>query len=180
MKIIGWIRLDDKAACGGTVAEASLTEKSHGLGYSFQGAAMSCNKGCKIVDGYPHAKLQNGKQRVIHGQRTSEGCALISTLNHINGIGNATGQNIADKFIKDAAGNLLEVFLPRPLSLCEFDQHVVFTDEDGAVLDEVHYQLTDTRGAVITGVTGPDGRTEIMGGDGSEVLLISLGPGEVR
>lgn len=39
MKIIGWIRYGDKAACGGVVVEASAVEISHGRGYTFQGAA---------------------------------------------------------------------------------------------------------------------------------------------
>lgn len=30
MKIIGWIRQSDKAACGGTVAEGLTTFTSHG------------------------------------------------------------------------------------------------------------------------------------------------------
>lgn len=174
MKIIGWIRLGDKASCGGVVAEGSSNEKSHGKGYAFQGAAMSCNKGCKIADGYAHAKLENGKQRVTHGQCTSGGCALISTLNNIDGIGNAGGTAVADAFVQDAEGKLMDLFLPRAPELCEYDQHIVFTDEDGALLDEVHYQLVDTRGAVITGVTGKDGRTEVMSGDRGEMLSFTL------
>lgn len=163
MKTIGWIRLGDKAACGGVVAEASSIETSHGRGYAFQGAAMDCKKGCKIADGYPNARLTNGRQRVTHGQRTSGGCALASTLNDIDGIGNAPGSRIADAFEQDAEGNLLEIFLPRPLASCTFDQHVVFVDEHGAALDDVHYRLADERGAVIAGVTANGGRTDAMG-----------------
>jgi uncharacterized Zn-binding protein involved in type VI secretion len=177
MKTIGWIRLGDKAACGGVVAEASSTETSHGKGYAFQGAAMDCKKGCKIADGHPHARLTNGKQRVTHGQRTSAGCALASTLNDVDGIGNASGGRIADAFGHDAEGNLLEIFLPRPLSLCAFDQHAVFVDEHGATLGDVNYQLADERGAVIAGVTGSDGRTDTMGGERAGTLTLSLGGG---
>lgn len=178
MKIIGWIRQDDKASCGGVVAEGSTTEKSHGKGYAFQGGAMRCDKGCTIVDGHAHARLENGKQRVTHGQSTSGGCALISTLNGIDGIGNASGACIADAFVQDAEGKPRELFLPRAASLCEFDQHIIFTDEDGVLLDDVHYQLYDTRGAILAGVTGKDGRTEIMGGDRGETLSFSIGPTE--
>jgi uncharacterized Zn-binding protein involved in type VI secretion len=178
MKTIGWVRLGDKASCGGVVAEASSTETSHGKGYAFQGAAMDCKKGCKIADGHPNARLTNGKQRVTHGQRTSGGCALASTLNDVDGIGNASGSNIADAFKQDAEGNLQEIFLPRPLSLCAFDQHVVFVDEHGAELHDVPYQLADERGAVIAGITGSDGRTNSMGGEQSGTLTISLGAGE--
>ena len=175
MKIVGWIRLDDKASCGGVVAEGSATEKSHGKGYAFQGAAMNCPSGCTIADAYPHARLENGKQRVTHGQCTSGGCSLISTLNNIDGIGNASGAVVADAFAQDAQGKLLSIFLPRSPELCEYDQHIVFTDEHGAPLDDVHYQLCDSRGALIKGVTGKDGRTEIMGGDRDETLSFMIG-----
>lgn len=175
MKIIGWIRIGDKASCGGVVAEASQSEKSHGLGYAFQGGTMSCNKGCKIADGYAHAKLDNGMLRVTHGQLTSGGCALVSTLNDIDGIGNASGKPLADQFIQDAEGKLVDVFLPRARALCEFDQHLVFEDEHGKALEGIHYQLFDTRGALISGVTGADGKTDIMGGDKGEHLLFMLG-----
>jgi uncharacterized Zn-binding protein involved in type VI secretion len=178
MKTIGWIRQYDKAACGGVVAEASITEKSHGRGYSFQGAAMSCKKGCTIAEGHPQAKLRNGKQRVVHGQQTTRGCALISTLNDIDGVVNASGANIADQFRQDANGNVLPIFLPRPLSACGFDQHVIVTDQAGQALEGVRYQLFDTRGAVIAGVTGPDGRTSVMGGEAGETLSFSLMPEE--
>lgn len=174
MKIIGWIRLGDKASCGGVVAEGSATEKSHGIGYAYQGAAMNCQNGCTIADAHAHAQLENGRQRVTHGQCTSGGCSLISTLNNIDGIGNASGATVADAFAQDAEGKLVNIFLPRQLELCEYDQHIVFTDEDGALLDEVHYQLFDTRGARISGVTGKDGRTEIMGGERGETLSFSL------
>lgn len=174
MKIIGWIRLGDQASCGGVVAEGSSAEKSHGKGYAFQGATMSCNKGCKIVDGYAKAELENGRKRVHHGQCTSGGCALISTLNNIDGVGNASGMAVADAFAQSAEGKLLDIFLPRASALCEFDQHIVFTDEDGTLLDEIHYQLVDSRGAVITGVTGADGRTEVMAGDRGETLSFTL------
>jgi uncharacterized Zn-binding protein involved in type VI secretion len=178
MNTIGWVRRGDKASCGGAVAEASSTETSHGNGYAFQGAAMDCKKGCKIADGHPSARLTNGKQRVTHGQRTSGRCVLASTLNDIDGIGNASGSLIADAFKQDAEGNLLEIFLPRPLSLCAFDQHVVFVDEHGTKLDDVPYQLADERGAVIAGVTGSDGRTDSMGSARAGTLTISLGFGE--
>ena len=174
MKIIGWIRMGDKASCGGVVAEASVTEKCDGLGYAFQGAAMSCTKGCMIADGYTHAKLDNGKLRVHHGQCTSGGCALVSTVNNRDGIGNASGATVADQFVQDLEGKLVEVFLPRASELCEFDQHLVFVDEHGVLLEGLHYQLFDTRGALIAGVTGPDGKTEIITGDKGEHLSFTL------
>lgn len=86
MQIIGWIRVSDKAACGSAVAEGSSCEFSDGIGYSFQGARMACTKGCVIADGYPDSTLSNGKAQVLHGQLTSGGCPLISTLNGVDGV----------------------------------------------------------------------------------------------
>lgn len=88
MEIIGcgWIRLGDKATCGGTVAECSSHDLSDGIGYAFHGARMSCNRNCVISEGYPSSILSNGKAQVLDGQRTSNGCALISTLNGVDGV----------------------------------------------------------------------------------------------
>lgn len=86
MKIIGWVRHGDKAACGGTVAEASESDLSHGKALAYQGAAMSCAGNCVISDGYPGSVLANGKAQVLDGQLTSGGCALASTLNGIDGV----------------------------------------------------------------------------------------------
>jgi uncharacterized Zn-binding protein involved in type VI secretion len=94
MKIIGWIRQGDKAACGGTVSEGSTEEFSGGVGYAFQGAHMVCSGSCVIAEGYPNSTLSNGKPQVLHGQLTSGGCALFSTLNEIDGVANEGGRTV--------------------------------------------------------------------------------------
>lgn len=83
--IRGWIRISDRASCGGTVAEGASCEFSDGIGYSFQGALMSCNQRCVIAEGDPSSILSNGKAQVLDGQRTSGGCTLASTLNGVDG-----------------------------------------------------------------------------------------------
>lgn len=47
---------------------------------------MACDKNCVIAEGRPTSTLSNGAAQVVDGQKTSEGCALISTLNGIDGI----------------------------------------------------------------------------------------------
>jgi uncharacterized Zn-binding protein involved in type VI secretion len=88
--IRGWIRLQDKATCGGTVAACSPYDLSDGIGYAFQGARMSCGGSCTISDGYSSSLLSNGKAQVLDGQRTSAGCTLISTLNGVDGVADDT------------------------------------------------------------------------------------------
>jgi uncharacterized Zn-binding protein involved in type VI secretion len=90
MTISGWIRLGDAATCGGTVAEGSSCELSDGIGYAYQGARMSCTRHCVIAEGYPSTVLSNGKAQVLDGQRTSGKCALVSTLNGVDGVSGET------------------------------------------------------------------------------------------
>jgi uncharacterized Zn-binding protein involved in type VI secretion len=87
MKILrGWVRVGDQADCGGTVAEAASSDTSGGTAYTFQGARMSCNRHCTIVEGDPTSTLSNGAAQVLDGQQTSGGCSLISTLNGVDGV----------------------------------------------------------------------------------------------
>lgn len=60
MKILGWIRVGDKAACGGTVAEGFERASYNGVPYSFQGAKISCPQTCVIAEACSIFKLPNG------------------------------------------------------------------------------------------------------------------------
>lgn len=82
----GWVRISDRADCGSTVVEGSSCDISNGIGYTFQGARMSCSKHCTIADGYPESLLSNGAAQVLDGHLTSGGCRLISTLNGVDGV----------------------------------------------------------------------------------------------
>jgi uncharacterized Zn-binding protein involved in type VI secretion len=97
MQIIGWVREQDRADCGGTVVEGDSFTISDGRPYAFQGARMACKKNCVIAEGYALSTLTNGG-RVIHGMKTSGGCPLISTLNGVDGVGNEGGDAVAPKF----------------------------------------------------------------------------------
>lgn len=103
MKIIGWIRYGDKAACGGTVVEGVPTGTSQGVPYSFQGARMACRKNCVIAEGYPLSTF-DGRSQVLHGMVTSNGCPLQSTLNDIDGVGNDSGEAVAEQHFLNADG----------------------------------------------------------------------------
>lgn len=104
MKIIGWIRLGDKAACGGRVVEGVDNCRSRGVPYSFEGARMGCPKNCVIAEGYSHSILPNRRSRVIHGMRTSGGCPLYSTLNDTDGVSNHGGKAVPLSFTQDDNG----------------------------------------------------------------------------
>ena len=71
------------------MAEGSSCESSDGLGYTFQGARMSCSRDCTIAEGCPDSILANGKAQVVHGHKTSGGCRLTSTLNGVDGVADA-------------------------------------------------------------------------------------------
>lgn len=97
MDIVGWIRQLDHAACGGTVVEGDQFTISDGRAYAFQGARLACKKNCVIAQGYAFSTLTNGCNQVMHGMRTSGGCPLYSTLNDVDGVGNESGEVIAEK-----------------------------------------------------------------------------------
>ena len=114
MKIIGWIRLGDVAACGGKVAEGLNTCTGRGIAYSFEGARMACRNNCVIAEGFSRSKLPNGRSRVIHNMKSSGGCPVYSTLNDIDGVANQSGEVIAEKHFLNADGQWTPVKEPAP------------------------------------------------------------------
>ena len=79
-------------------------EISNGRGYTWQGAQMACRKDCRIAGGFIHATLMNGRPRVLHGDITSAGCPLISTLNDEDGVSSEGGESVAEKYYINADG----------------------------------------------------------------------------
>lgn len=94
MKIIGWIREGDRAACGAMVIEGAPTCRSHRRAHAFVGARMACPKNCVIAQWFVRSTLTNGRVQVIHGMKTSGGCPCLSTLNDIDGVGNSGDEQI--------------------------------------------------------------------------------------
>ena len=180
MKIIGWIRQGDKTACGGTVDEGLSIWTSHGRAISFQGARIACRKGCTIADGYEHATLPNGRKMVLHGMVTSGGCPCYSSLNDIHGVGNASGEAVADKHVLDNNGKWVPVETSAP-------QEDTYDERPQLVAPPIKglpYYVETTDGRTFSGRTGTDGllpRIDTHGEDdyavywGDEALTKSAG-----
>ncbi len=165
MKIIGWIRYGDKAACGGTVVEGEPFVTSHGRPLAPYGARMACRKNCVIAQATPSTTLPSGRGIPHHGHITSGGCPLISTLNDIDGVGNQAGEPIATAFFQNAAGE----WTPKiPDSQYDEKAHVVAEHTEG-----VPYYIETTDGRVFKGTMPDDGelpRIDTYGRDTYTVL----------
>ncbi len=170
MRIVGWIRQGDQAACGGTVAEGDHRCISMGKPYSFEGARMDCPGNCVIAEGHASWKLSNGSSRVLHGMKTSAGCPLLSTLNDIDGIDNKGGEESPVRFVKDAAGNWAGK------ANDGYDQQFVLHDEQtGEPLPNRYYRLT-FKGQTIEGKTDANGKTRKVESDDPAEVSIEVMP----
>lgn len=103
MKILGWIRVGDKAACGGTVLEGNGTTSSYGKPLAYTGARMACQKNCVIVEGHTLVSF-DGKMLAHHGHRTTNGCPLLSTMNDQHGWAADSDAPVSTEFFKNADG----------------------------------------------------------------------------
>lgn len=171
MRIIGWIREGDKAACGGHVVWGDQLCKSHGKPYAFEGARLVCAKNCVIAEGFMRRTLTNRRHAVIHGMKTSGGCPLISTLNDIDGVGNGTGADIPAGFFQNADGEwapaqpAAAIAGDRP-----YDEQTVLTSPP---IEGVPYFIETRDGRTFSGRAGPGGslpRIETCGEDEYTVL----------
>lgn len=171
MKIIGWIRYGDKAACGGTVIEGDQTCLSHGRAYAFQGARMACRKNCIIAHGFPRSTLTNGRPQVIHGMKTSAGCPLQSTLNDIDGIGNASGETVAEKYYLNAEGDWAPLKEPERCAVPYDEQPKL----DAPTIDGLPWYVQTMDGRTFSGRTGPDGRLPRIHTHGEDEYVVYWG-----
>lgn len=167
--ILGWLRLGDKAACGGTVCEGIPNNTSMGKSLTFVGAKIACGHGCVIVGGLP-TYTDNGRAIPYHLHSSSRGCPIYSTLNDIDGWEDGKDSAIAERCFQNAEGEWMPIFSPRKHEKCAYDQHLIFEDQDEQLLEGILYRLTDVNGAVIEGTTAIDGKTKIMAGDEGETL----------
>ena len=106
MSIIGWIREGDAASCGGHVAHGHPTCTSHGKPLAHDGSPMKCRKNCVVKAGEHHVTLPDGLPQALHGDKTSGGCPLTSTLNGIHGIDDPSGAPVATAYFQPAAAAL--------------------------------------------------------------------------
>ncbi len=166
MRIIGWIREGDQAACGDQVIEGDSCSISDGRSLAFEGARMSCTRGCVIAEGYRPDKLFNGRSPVLHGMKTSGNCPLLSSLNNIDGIGNDGREELPIRFVQDDAG----AWVGRAND--GYDQQFVLTDKQtGEALANRHYRMR-FNGKTIEGKTDTNGKTaRVEADDPAEVIL---------
>jgi uncharacterized Zn-binding protein involved in type VI secretion len=161
VKIIGWIREGDKAACGGKVAEGLNTCIGRGLPYSFEGAHMACRNNCVIAEGFSRSILSNGRSRVIHGMKTSGGCPLYSTLNDIDGVGDESDEAIPLGFIQDHNGDWVGNAAGVTSSTRQpYDEQFLLIGGDGRPLTRTYYTAKLESGELVYGETDDDGRTQ--------------------
>ena len=171
MDIVGWIREGDKAACGGTVVEGDQTCKSYGRAYAFQGARMACRKNCVIAEGFGRSTLTNGRSRAIHGMVTSGGCPVYSTLNDIDGVGNESGESIAERHFLNAVGEWTPVKEADPQEDSYDEQPRLIAQP----IDGVPYYVKTLDGRTFAGRTGADGQLPRIGTYGEDEYVVYWG-----
>jgi len=176
MAILGWIRLGDKASCGGTVVEGDQTSLSYGKPHSFQGARLSCRKNCGIAEGHQTSVLPNGRAKVIHGMKTTGGCPLVSPLNGIDGVENQSGQESPAAFVPDGKGSWRGMNPPPGEHGQAYDEYFVLLDEkNGTPARNRYYRITLATGQVIEGYSDAEGRTQYAATEKSVPLKIEIG-----
>lgn len=175
MNIRGWIRQGDVAACGASVIEGVQTCSSYGRAYTYQGASIACSKRCVIAEGLPTNVLPNGRPRVLHGMRSSQGCPLISTLNGTDGI--SSESTIFPAFVPDGEGEWRGIVPPDASHEKEFDEYfIVLEQETGKPARRRFYRITLDTGEIIEGYTDEQGRTTYAQADRRQALRLELGP----
>jgi uncharacterized Zn-binding protein involved in type VI secretion len=170
MNIVGWIRVGDQTACGGTVAEGEPTFTHEGLAFSFQGAKMACIKNCVIAEGFAGAILSNSRCRVLHGMKTSGGCPLLSSLNARDGVSKASSEAPPVRFVQDDSGEWAGKANEG------YDQHFLLLDEQtGNPLPNRYYRMT-FKGKIIEGRSDAEGKTEKVTADNPADVSIEVMP----
>lgn len=106
-----------------------------------------------MVAGASNATLPGGRRKALHGDATSAGCPLLSTLNDSHGI-EAGGGAISTAFFKDSDGN----WQPGKFD----DRYVLRGIGSGEPLPNVAYTIERESGAVEHGVTDSQGRTHLL------------------
>jgi uncharacterized Zn-binding protein involved in type VI secretion len=169
MSIIGWIREGDAASCGGHVEHGHPTYTSHGKPLAHDGSPMKCRKNCVVNAGNHHFTLPDGLLQALHGDETSGGCPLTSTLNGIHGIDDPSGAPVATAFFQPAAAALIAAGLAvAPLEDERWvpgrydDRYVLVGANDGEPLAHTDYAIQREDGSVEYGTTDAEGHTHLL------------------
>jgi uncharacterized Zn-binding protein involved in type VI secretion len=153
MNILGWIRVGDHAACGGVVVDGDSTCASHGRPLANDGARIACQKNCRGIASHGQSMLPGGKSQLVHGDKTTGGCPLISTLNDIHGIGNSSGAG-PTAFYQTDEGAWVEGKYD--------DRYVLRGIGSGEPLPNLAYAIERADGSVEHGVTDAQGHTHLL------------------
>lgn len=163
MNIIGWIREGDAAACGGSVKQGHPHFNSHGKALAHHGSPMACKKNCMVTAGEHHFTLPDGLLQALHGDKTSGGCPLMSTLNGIHGVGNASGAPIVTAYFQPAAAVLADIVEDIPWLPGQYDdRYVLLGVSDGRPLAHAAYAIEREDGSVEHGTTDGEGHTHLL------------------
>lgn len=170
MKIIGWIRIGDKAACGGTVAEGLATNTAYDRALTFRGARMQCPKlKCVVAGHLSTSMMANGREMVHHGHLTSGGCPLLSTLNDIAGVGVEPGAVPAAILSQSAERN----WVPLEKGEATYDEQVHLVVTGSVALSGLPYYVETANGRTLSGRADAHGllpRVETFGSEEYTVL----------
>lgn len=159
--MLGWIRVMDKAACGGTVVEGDVTTISHGQPYTYVGASIACKHGCYVRDGDQTHRATNGRPIPHHGHCSTRGCPLISTLNEIDGRGDSSTP-AASAFYKTEDGEWLAdgPFFEEPTS--NHDRAIkLVCSLTGAPIEDQAYEIC-AEATTEAGATCENGLTAVL------------------
>lgn len=170
MKIIGWIRVGDKAACGAAVAEGYAGSRYNGVPFAFKGARMDCAQGCTIAEALDHFRLPNGQGVPHHGHRTSGGCPLHSSVNEKNGYRNSLGAEVPLQFVRNGEGGWAACTHGAPYDIV-FE---VKEEQTGRPMADVPYRVVLDSGAVFDGRTDAQGRTSAVHSDSPEFATLKV------
>ncbi|AXA90611.1 PAAR domain-containing protein [Massilia sp. YMA4] len=172
MTIIGWIRQGDAASCGGTVKEGHPHYTSHGKPLAYHGSPIACRKNCLVVAGDHHFTLPDGLPQALHGDKSSNGCPLASTLNGIHGVDDPSGAPPATAWFQPAAAALAATAAPEALErvLDEApwvpgqydDRYVLVGASDGEPLAHTDYAIEREDGSIEHGTTDAEGHTHLL------------------
>jgi uncharacterized Zn-binding protein involved in type VI secretion len=169
MNIIGWVREGDAAACGGSVKQGHPAFISHGRPLAHDGSPMACKKNCVVKAGEHHFTLPDGLLQALHGDKTSGGCPLASTLNGIHGVDNPSGAPIVTAYFQPAAAALTAVGLDLALLGDEpwvpgqyDDRYVLLSASNGEPLADTVYAIVREDGSIEHGTTDAGGNTHLL------------------
>ena len=165
MNIIGWIREGDAAACGGSVKQGHPLFISHGRALAHHGSPMACKKNCLIEVGEHHFTLPDGLPQALHGDKSSGGCPLMSTLNGIHGVANASGAPLVTSYFHSVAAPLtmVEAVPEKPWLPGQYDdRYVLLGVSDSEPLANLAYAIEREDGSIEHGVTDADGHTHLL------------------